>query len=184
MKELSKPYPTYEECEYLWEYYQTPPHVVRHCRAVSKTAVLLAKEMNQYGYAFDVELLAVSGWLHDMMRLQEDHGGAAARELRLLGYDNVADVVAIHMSYHLDPDKEDIMETDLLCFADRLVIEDQYSGLVRRMEYIIEKSKKYYHDAEPRIRNSFGRTRQFKKIVEAIIGKDIEEIEHMVDPLD
>ena len=71
-----------------------------------------------------------------------------------------------------------------MCFADRLVIEDQYSGLVRRMEYIIEKSKKYYPDAEQRIRNSFQRTRQFKKNIEAIIGKDIEDIERMVDPLE
>ena len=184
MRELTKPYPTYDECVYLWDYYQTPVHVIRHCRAVSKTAVLLAEEMNRHGYSYDVELLKTAGLLHDMMRLSEDHGGAAAKELRQMGYDNVADVVALHMSYHLDPEKKDITETDLLCFADRLVIEDQYSGLVRRMEYIIEKSKKYYPDAEPRIRNSFGRTRQFKKIVEAILGKDIEEIDGMVDPLD
>lgn len=184
MRELTKPYPTYEECEYLWDYYQTPAHVIRHCRAVSKTAGLLAKEMNQHGYDFDVELLVTAGLLHDMMRLSEDHGGAAAIELRKLGYDNVADVVAVHMSYHLDPEKKEITETDLLCFADRLVIEDQYSGLIRRMEYIIEKSKKYYPDAEPRIRNSFQRTRQFKKNIEDIIGKDIEDIERMVDPLE
>lgn len=184
MRELTKPYPTYEECQSLWEYYNTPVHVIRHCRAVSKTAVLLAKEMNRHGYCFDVQLLETAGLLHDMMRLSEDHGGAAATELRSMGYDNVADVVQVHMSYHLDPEKEEITETDLLCFADRLVIEDQYSGLIRRMEYIIEKSKKYRPDAEPRIRNSFQRTRQFKKNIEIIIGKDIEEIDHMVDPLE
>lgn len=181
MRELTKPYPTYEDCEYLWEQYNTPPHVIRHCKAVSKTAVLVAKEMNQNGYRFDVELLETAGWLHDLMRLEEDHGGRAAAVLRELGYGNVADVVAVHMSYHLDPDNPDITEIDLLCFADRLVIEDQYSGLIRRMEYIIEKSKKYYPDAEPRIRRSFQRTRQFKKNIETIIGKDIEEIEHMVE---
>lgn len=184
MRELTKPYPTYEDCQFLWEYYKTPAHVIRHCRAVSKTAVLVAKELNRNGYAFDETLLAVAGWLHDMMRLREDHGGAAASELRKLGYDTVADVVEVHMSYHLNPEKQEITETDLLCFADRLVIEDQYSGLIRRMEYIIEKSKKYYPDAEPRIRNSFQRTRQFKKNVEVIIGKDIEDIDHIIDSLD
>ncbi len=182
MRSLTKPYPTYEDCQYLWEYYQTPPHVIRHCQAVSRTAVLVGQKLNEHGFSFDLELLAVAGWLHDLLRLEEDHGGKAAAVLRELGYENVADVVEVHMRYHLDPEKGYITETDLLCFADRLVIEDKFSGLDRRMEYIIEKSKQYRDPAaEPRIRRSFQRTKTFQKNIEAAIGMGIEDIDHMMD---
>ena len=182
MRNLTKPYPTYEDCQYLWEYYQTPPHVIRHCQAVSRTAVLIAERLNEHGYRFNLELLAVSGWLHDMMRLEEDHGACAARELRKLGYDDVADVVRVHMRYHLDPEREALDETDLLCFADRLVKEDHFVGLDDRMEYIIEKSRQYNDpEAEPRIRRSFQMTKELQKKIEATIGVRLEDIDHMLD---
>ena len=182
MRVLTKPYPTFEDCQYLWEVYQTPPHVIRHCQAVSRTAVLVGEKMNEHGYAFDLELLAVAGWLHDLMRLEEDHGGKAAEILRELGYDSVAELVKVHMRYHLDPENPLITETDILCFADRLVIEDKYAGLDRRMEYIIEKSKQYRDPVpESRIRTSFGRTKVFQKNIEEIIQMSIENIEHMMD---
>lgn len=181
-KPKTKKYPTYEECCQLWERYHTPPHVISHCKAVSKTAVLIAGELNRYGYELDISLLAAAGWLHDMLRLKEDHGVCAAKELRRLGYDALADVIQVHMRYQLDPQKQSITETDLLCFADRLVKEDRYVGLEERMEYIIEKSRKYQDpDAEPRIRRSFQKTKVFQKNIEKIIGRGLSDIEHMMD---
>ncbi len=181
-RELTKPYPTYEDCCYLWEEYQTPPHVIRHCKAVSKTAVLLGQELNQNGCRLNISLLAVAGWLHDMLRLKEDHGVCAASELCRLGYDSVAEAVRVHMRYQLDPEKPEVTETDLLCFADRLVKEDQYVGLEERMEYIIEKSRQCGDPgAEERIRRSFQRTKVFQENIEKRIGKRIEDIRGMMD---
>lgn len=181
-KDLTKPYPTYEDCCRLWERYNTPPHVIRHCEAVSRTAVLIGAELNRCGYELDLSLLAAAGWLHDMMRLKEDHGVRAAEELRRLGCDAVADVIRVHMRYQLDPEKPRVTETDLLCFADRLVKEDRYVGLDERMEYIIEKSRQYHDpEAEPRIRRSFQRTKVFQKKIEDVIGKKLTDIDHMMD---
>ena len=180
MRQLTKPYPTYDDCCYLWEYYKTPPHVIRHCKAVSRTAVLIGEQLNRHGCGLDLQLLEAAGLLHDMMRLEEDHGGRAAEELRRMGYDSVADAIAVHMKYPLDPEKATITETDLLCLADRLVKEDEYVGLENRMEYIIEKSRQYNDPgAEDRIRTSFRRTETFQKNIESIIGKKLEDIEHM-----
>ena len=59
------------------------------------------------------------------------------------------------MSYQRDPQSDAITETDLLCFADRVVREDRFVGLKLRMEYIIDKSIRLSHpEAEPRIRKS------------------------------
>lgn len=184
MRELTKPIPTYEECRQLWKDYQTPNHVIRHCKAVSRTAVLIGRELNRRGYHLNLPLIAVAGWLHDMMRLSEEHGVCAARELRAMGCDQVADIVAIHMSYRRDPEKRDISETDLICFADRTVKEDRFVGLEERMEYIIDKSIRGQRpEAEPRIRESFRQAAVFQQQIEEIIGKNISDIEHMQDEI-
>ncbi len=184
MKELTKPYPLYEDCCCLWRACGTPDHVIRHCQAVSRTAVLIAQELNRNGFRLNLPLLAAAGWLHDMLRLQEDHGLRAAELLKSLGYEEIAALIAVHMSYQRDPQSDAITETDLLCFADRVVREDRFVGLKLRMEYIIDKSIRLSHpEAEPRIRKSFQQAEEFQKKIEAIIGKSIREIEHITDEL-
>ena len=67
MKDCSLP--TRKECLALLAEYHVPPHMVSHCRAVTKLAVFLAQRLNEKGAAIDVELLERAGLLHDMMRV-------------------------------------------------------------------------------------------------------------------
>lgn len=174
-KNKGKKYPTLEQCKKLWEKYQTPPHVIGHCKEVSRVATLLAKTLKEHGVDLNVPLVQSAGWLHDIKRVEEAHWEKGAQIAKELGYDDIADLILVHMSYRIDGEKKEITELDLLCIADRTVLEDKFVGLDLRMDYIIKKSN---HDlqTEERIRKSFAQTRHFLEYIEQIVGRSLDEI--------
>lgn len=128
-----------EKCLFLLEEYNTPAHVVRHCKAVAETALRIGKSMNNKGYDLDLDLLEGAALLHDIVRTEENHGAKAARILEDLGYPEVAKLIGSHMYYLSNSSIERISEQDVLCLSDRMVIEDQYVGLEKRIQYILDK---------------------------------------------
>ena len=84
---------TKKQCENLYKKYDTPAHVIRHCIAVGDTGARIAQELNAKGLNLDVELIRVSGYVHDVMRTREHHGEMAAEMLERIGHTKEADVV-------------------------------------------------------------------------------------------
>lgn len=168
-------YPTLEECEQLWKKHQTPKHVIGHCKEVSRVGTLLAQTLKEHGVTLNVPLVQSAGWLHDIKRVEEMHWEKGAQIVRELGYDDIADLILVHMSYRIDGSKQKITEIDLLCVADRTVLEDKYVGLDLRMDYIIKKSKEF-PGAEERIRKSFAQTKEFVTKIELLVGRTLKEL--------
>jgi hypothetical protein len=79
--------------------------------------------------------------VHDLVRLRERHDLECAKILKAKGYQKESELVKKHMRYSPFNKVNAIDEQDLLCLADRLVLEDKYAGLEKRMEYIIDKVK-------------------------------------------
>lgn len=170
MKRISE-----DEIRKLYDEYQTPTHVIAHCRAVAENAEKLGSALNAHGYKLDLELIRSAGLAHDIARTFEDHGGVAADALERLGYSDEASIVRIHMKYsHFNP-IEKLDECDLVCLADRLVKEDQYVGLDERIEYILNKAPK-----KPEIiQNIMERkqeTRQLLSEIEQVIGQSVDNL--------
>ncbi|MHC1722294.1 MAG: HD domain-containing protein [Aminipila sp.] len=138
---MSQKYLTVEECLELLKKYNTPAHVVRHCKAVADAAVRLALALNQKGCHLDVGLIRGAALIHDIARVEENHQEKGAQIARSLGYDDVADIINAHMTYELRKEVDDLTEVDMVCFGDRVVKEDKYVGLAERMAYIVEKVK-------------------------------------------
>lgn len=139
--------PDKEKCLKLLEEYKTPEHVINHCMAVCKVAVLIAEKLNEKGYDIDIKLLQASAMLHDIARVEDMHETVGAEYLRYKGYPEVADIVKRHTSYKEFSSPENINETDILCIGDRTVREDEYVGVDARMEYIKEKAVRMGKDA-------------------------------------
>ena len=161
----------------IQEYYkrfETPKHVIGHCRGVSDAGARIASALNDAGFSLDVELVRVSGLVHDMCRLRENHGEEAARILREDGYPEEADVVENHMHYTFG-DPRHVKETDILCLADRLVLEDTYVGLDRRIDYLIHKPGETFARTE-RLYKSKQATREYMDALESFIGKSIDSL--------
>ena len=132
---------TREEALKILEEYQTPAHVIGHCKAVADVAVRVAERLNELGFDLDVGLCEAAGLLHDLARVQPEHQAVAAEWLREHGHDREADIVAVHMHYPQFNPIAETNETDLVCLGDRVCIEDKYVGPEKRFEYIFEKNK-------------------------------------------
>lgn len=167
--------PSRETCLDLLESYGTPPHVIRHCIAVSNTAVRMGEALAEKGVVLDLPLLEASSLLHDIARVEENHGVKGAMIAERYGYHQVAKLIKCHMFYATDPNKEKITEQDLLCLADRMVREDEYVGLDDRMQNVLDKliaagvnTERFCHRLEE--------NRLIKDRIEKIIGTSIDEL--------
>lgn len=128
-----------KEVERLYEEYQTPEHVIAHCREVTRVACGIAEHLNLHGYQLDVNLVRGAGLAHDVARTSEEHWNVGADILQSLGYEDEAYIVRNHM-HHNFPPMESLSETDMVCLGDRLVKEHDYVGVDERFQYIMDKA--------------------------------------------
>ncbi len=169
-------HPTRDECEQLLKEYGTPEHVKRHCRAVAETARIIAGALNEKGLTLDLDLILAAGLLHDIARVEDKHEKAGAKIIENIGYIAEAGIIGAHTRYDfslVDP----INETDLVCLADRLVLEDKYAGLDDRIDYIINKAARHGHpEAKSIILKKKEETKKFIDRLEVLIGCSIDDL--------
>lgn len=167
---------TESDCKKIYEEYNTPEHIVKHCMGVSRAGELIAKAINRgKGTNYlDVDLVKYSGMLHDFLRLNEPHGENAAKMLREKGYFDIAEVVENHMHYSFNP-IEKLDETDVMCIADRVVKEDKYVGLDARIDYLIHKPGENEERTKRLLKNK-EITRKYMNEIEKIMNKTFDEV--------
>ncbi len=134
-----KRYPDEKQCRKMYDRFGTPAHIIRHCEAVTNTAVCMAEELNKKGYDLNTKLLYSAGMLHDVLRLKKDHPGEGAKLAIDYGYPEIAELIKVHMSYVTPVPVKNITETDLLCLADKLRQEDKLVSLDDRLKPVKER---------------------------------------------
>lgn len=170
-------HPDRQECERLLTEYGTPEHVKRHCRAVTDMACAVAEELNKHGFSLNIPLITAAGLLHDIARVEDRHWDVGAELMEKLGYSREADIIKVHMTYSPFSDIKDVTETDMVCLGDRTVLEDEYVGLDKRIDYVINKAKKGGNpQAEPIILEKKKQTRQFIDQIEDVIGCSLDDL--------
>lgn len=174
---MKQQHPDRQECLRLLHGNNTPEHVIRHCQAVCDAAVKIGAAMNAHGYDFDLELVQAAGMLHDIARVEEEHWLKGGDLVEQLGYPQEADIIRAHMFYTFSP-METFHETDLVCLGDRLVKEDEYVGLDKRIQYVIEKVEKRGGDPEARkiILEKKKQTAALIRQIEEIIGTTLDQL--------
>ena len=174
---MKQQHPDRQECLRLLKEYGTPEHVIRHCMAVADTAVRIGRALNEHGYHLDLELIQAAALIHDIARVENEHWEKGYQMARNLGYNQEADIIRVHMNYSPFSPVEHVTETDLVCLGDRTVKEDEYVGLERRMEYIIEKARKQGHpEAEKRILEKKQEARLLLDGIERTIGMTVDQL--------
>lgn len=162
---------------YFLRVYNTPPHVVRHCIAVTDAALKIAAALNEHGYRLDLELIRAAGLLHDISRVKEKHWEVGARLVRNWGYIEEADIIQVHMTYSKYSPVERLNETDIVVIGDRIVREDKYVGVDARMQHIIEKAKAQgKDDAVIAILKKRDDMKKLMKQIEEIIDMSIDDL--------
>lgn len=159
----------------LLEKNETPNHVVQHCMAVANASVLLATELNKCGYNLSIEVIEGAAMIHDIARVYEDHELLGAEIAEKHGFHQEAVIIRKHMHYAITTDIECITEIDIVCLGDRMIKENQYVGLKKRMDYILEK----WHGNEKAEAIIRGKVREQSALlleIEKIIGISMDEL--------
>ncbi len=168
--------PSKNEALALLEEFETPGMAKKHTIEVGRIAVLIGKAFNSAVAAeeqLNINLIEAAGITHDMVRHMEDHGEEAAKILEGLGHSEVAEIVKDHMKYKFEGIKFE--EVDIVCLADRLVLDDQFVGVERRMAYVLEKYK-HIPEAEEKINKAIKSIKEYVDALENKIGKSLEEV--------
>lgn len=131
---------THDEIINIMREYGTPDRVIRHCEKVAAVSLKLATKLNDSGYAFDLELIYNAALLHDIARIYIKHEQVGADYIYDLGMHDISEIVRKHTTHVLPIDASELKEVDIVCIADRIVIEDFYAGLNARMDYILRKT--------------------------------------------
>lgn len=177
MTQVYAKHPTIEECQALWNQYETPLHIRKHCSAVAQVAYAIGSELNKHGANLNLELILAAGMCHDVVRLTDRHDLEGARVMREHGYNQEADIIQVHMLYGKFSPVKFVDETDMVCLGDRTVIENKYVGIEPRYEYIINKAIRNGHpDVAPFIREKMEDVIRFADEIHKMTGKTIDEI--------
>lgn len=153
----------------------TPNHVIRHCMAVASIGVILSEELNKFGFDLSVEVIGGAAMLHDIARVEEEHGEIGAGIVASHGFFNEAEIIKEHMHYPITDKMDNLKEIDIVCLADRMVKEDQYVGLEERMAYILAKWKGD-PKAEEKIRKRIVGQLILLKEIETLMGISIDDL--------
>ena len=173
-------YPTEEQCYKILARVETPPHVIKHCVAVTDTAVTIGEALNRHGHNLSIDLLRAAGLLHDSLRVRKRHFEEGAKLCIDYGYNEVADIIMVHMSYMHPEPVVTVTETDIISLADKLRQEDQLVTLEERLAPV---KLRWSHDIialamiEKRIRCADGMRRH----IEGIIGENIYKMMEKFD---
>ncbi|MDD3168803.1 MAG: HDIG domain-containing protein [Eubacteriales bacterium] len=172
---MSNNHPSREECLALLKNYGTPEHVIRHCIKVTDTALKIGQALNDKGCALDLDLIRGAGLIHDIARVEDKHWEVGAKIASELGYQKEAEIIRIHMFYNCNPNETEINETDVICLSDRMVKEDHYVGLDKRMQYILDKFKGN-QEAVERISERIKDNKAMIRRIEKRIGTSIDSL--------
>lgn len=177
-KNFSKTHrPTKSECIKILENYNTPVHVKNHCIAVGKVAGAIASALNKKGLELDEDLVLSAGYLHDIARVHKVHEKVGSEYLVSIGLTEVAEVMKNHTKHKISRDIQSLNEEDVLCIADRLVLEDRYVGAKKRMDYIMSKAiLKFGEENKARLDEIRDDFISFVLKLEEFLGESIEDL--------
>lgn len=159
--------------ESFYDDYTLPANVIRHAQAVTAVAMSMAKCLIECNVGLDTTLVESGALLHDIKRLESNHGEAGAALLRSLSYDAIAKVIADHM--HLG--KRTITtfdESTVVLLADRFVKEDRPVTIDERYRPALAK---YKNNPEIRlhIRQEIDKTKALVDRYKEITHEDLYE---------
>ena len=169
--------PNKEECYEILREYGTPEHVIRHSEAVAKVSIAIGKELISKGLKININLIESASYLHDIARTKSKHDMVGAKYLYEIGLIDISEVIKDHTFHRISDDISTLNETDILCIADRMVIEDKFAGPRNRMKYIIDKAVlKFGEEKREELELNLESFVKFTEGLENYIGKKIIDI--------
>lgn len=151
--------PNDQECRAIWEQNNLPLNIVKHCKAVANIACNIGEKLLSKGSILDLKKLKAAALLHDIGRMQNQHAKAGQKILKILGYDEIADIISVHTDIEIKNNIE-ITEAEIVYLADKLVIEDENVTLEERFRNSIDE-----YGGNPEVYNKIQQRQDNAKII-------------------
>jgi molybdenum cofactor cytidylyltransferase len=166
--------PNAPECEAILDICEVDSSRRLHCLKVAQIAALIGAVLLKSGHAINPELVRVAATLHDIAKGRHQHDIAGGGILRDMGFERVADIVAVH-TFLPENRKERSLEATLVYLADKLVQGDRLVSLDERFQ-ISNRPFEVTPEIEKNISERKRRANEVKKELEEMIGKPLESI--------
>ncbi len=136
--------PSQKECYGLIQEMGMMDHIVDHSEQVCRVALCLADNLCHAGIDLNLELIQASALLHDItktrsFRTKENHAETGGKFLQERGFSEVGHVIAQHVKLDSYVVSNDLVEAEIVNYADKRVLHDQIVSLTDRMSYILER---------------------------------------------
>lgn len=165
--------PSPDECMVmLVEKCSVSKSVLAHSLKVAEVASKLAGLLRAQGHPLNEKLLIAAALLHDLAKGLPDHGAAAARLLRRLGFEPVAGLVEGHMDCKVQEDRP-VDEHDILRISDRIVEENRVVSLEQKFRMKLDRYAGNARATEA-IQRKFVNSIRLRAKVENRIGQHLE----------
>jgi len=129
-------------------------HIVVHSLQVCRVATFLSEHLIRQRVRLNFDLIRSAALLHDItktrsFKTREDHAQTGGEYLTNLGYPEIGDLIRQHVKLDNSSAAGNILEAEVLNYADKRVLHDEIVILDQRMDYILER---YAETAEHRQR--------------------------------
>jgi uncharacterized protein len=141
--------PSRQTCLDLIDASDMLPNIKKHCHAVCRVAVMIAKTLNAQGAHYELAVIEAAALLHDITKTRslttaENHSLTGAETVAARGYHSVADIIRQHVS----PDNggHAVTAAEIVSYADKRVLHDRVVPLHERFAYLKTRYGKSQQD--------------------------------------
>jgi len=160
--------PPVDICLALMEEFGMPEHIRRHSIMVEQAAVRIAEGHIVRNGRLSLEIVRAGALLHDIAKAEclasgGDHA-ARGREICLaLGFEEIAEIVGEHVRLQGFRAEGEVLEKEVVFYADKRVNHDRIVSLEERLEKLIERYGKGREDLERRLARNFEVSRKVER---------------------
>jgi putative nucleotidyltransferase with HDIG domain len=152
--------PTIEECFQLMDQYKMLENIRRHSLVVEKIAGLITHGLIEAGFPLSMEKVTAGALLHDIAKticLREgcDHSLVGEEICLKNQLDEIADLVGEHVRLKQFDPKGDILEKEIIYYADKRVTHDQIVTIKERLKDLFVRYGKGNVALEKRMEENF-----------------------------
>lgn len=176
--------PTVEECYELMNSYAMLPNIVAHSQQVARVAAAIVDHLKE---GTDVHRAAVitACLLHDItktrsLQTREHHDVSGGRLLAELGFPTIGAMVEEHVVLKDFQAYGDLLEKELVFYADKRVMHDRIVTVEERVDDLIVR----YGTTEERIRlinANFAQLCRLEEKINSFVTSDIQKILDEID---
>lgn len=151
-----------------------PENIRAHSVMVAGLARAMGERLNACGEHFDTDLLEAAGLLHDIARLERNHGPQGAKILDTMGFSAVARVIAPHSDMDI-ADNAPITHREIIFLADKYFKGNRPVSLATRYGAKMEQYGTH-PEARDHVRRRLEHALKSEKRIEERSGAVLEDL--------